>query len=58
MATYIVEGITKRGTEAKFHLEVEANSDKHARELAFVKLGARTASKKGEIIITAVKQGK
>ena len=56
MAKYIVEGITRRGGERKFHIEVEANSDKHAREMAVVQLGAKTEARKGEISITAVKQ--
>lgn len=54
---FLIEGsIPKQGRS--FKLEVEANSAKHARDLAIVKLGSISALRKSEIDIIKVENKK
>jgi len=54
---FLIEGtIPKQGRS--FKIELEAESEKHARELATVKLGSISALRKSEISILKVENKK
>lgn len=53
MARYSVSGTIRKGT--KFSMEVEAKSEKHAAELAVVKIGSAQGLKATAVRITQVK---
>lgn len=54
---FFIEGvIPKQGRS--FKMELEAQSEKHARELAMVKLGSISALRKSEISILKVESKK
>jgi ribosomal protein L20A (L18A) len=54
---FIVEGsIPKQGRS--FKIEIEAKTEKHARDLAIVKLGSISALRKSEISILKVENKK
>lgn len=55
MAKYIVTG-TVRG-KAKFRIEIEAKSERHAERLAVTKVGSSQGAKATAISITGVKKG-
>ena len=54
---FIIHGEIKRSVPRSFKLEVEAKSEKHATELALVKLGSREGARKAQISITKVEKG-
>jgi len=54
---YLVKG-TFGKEQQNFELEVEAKSDKHARELAITKLGSKNGLLKGAINIKEVTPAK
>lgn len=50
----IVKGATTAARPRRFSLELEANSEKHARELAIVKIGSTTRTNKVQIKVLKV----
>lgn len=53
MTKYVVSGTVKKG---KFSIEVEARSEKHARELAITRLGSAQKLKGTSIKVAQVVQ--
>jgi ribosomal protein L20A (L18A) len=53
---YSIEGRIRRGEEHKFKIELEAKSDKHARELAFTVIGSKEKILKSQITITKLEK--
>jgi ribosomal protein L20A (L18A) len=53
---YSAEGVIKGKEGRKFKIEIEAKSDKHAKELAFVVIGSRERIRKSQIAITKLEK--
>lgn len=53
MAKYMVSGLIKKKT--KFNLEIEAKSERHASQLAMIKVGGAQGIKSTAIKVTQVK---
>ncbi len=51
---YIVTGSIIKGDNQSFNLEVDAKSEKHAKELALIRLGSKGALSKFQITISKV----
>lgn len=49
-----MQGVVNRGEARKFTMEVEAKSEKHARELLLIKIGAKEGTEKSQIEIIKV----
>jgi len=56
---FLIKGTFKRKlSNSKFSVETEANSEKHALELALVKLGSRHGAKKIQVKIQSIEKVK
>ncbi|MDE1856947.1 MAG: hypothetical protein KGH98_02575 [Candidatus Micrarchaeota archaeon] len=53
---FVVTGTIAKGESRNFKIEVDAKSEKHARELALVKIGGVQSVRKSSIRITEVKK--
>ncbi len=52
---YIIRGVIKKHIPTVFEINVEAESERHARTLALIKLGSKQKLKKNSINIQEVK---
>ncbi len=57
---FLIEGTTSAGSQrgSQFKIEVEAKSEKHARELALIRLGSTAGIRKTQVKITKVEKSK
>ncbi|MCL5101965.1 MAG: hypothetical protein M1544_01230 [Candidatus Marsarchaeota archaeon] len=55
---YIVRGKIRKTPSTKFELRISAQSEKHAREAAIVKIGAKQGLKKNLIEVKEVVEAK
>lgn len=53
---FVVTGVIGKGDKRNFKIEVDAKSEKHARELALVKIGGVQGIRKSSLQITDVKK--
>jgi ribosomal protein L20A (L18A) len=55
---FLIEGTAGRKNPRQFKIEIEAKSEKHARELALIKLGATNGVRKEQIDIIKLEVSK
>ncbi len=55
---FIIEGTAGRADPRPFKIEIEAKSEKHAKELAMVRIGATNGVRKEQISIIKVEVNK